>query len=218
MLGRLGRHVEHDPRSKAFSLTHPPIIQPATWTRFGDIFNQGNIGSCTGNAMAGCLNTSPFFKLGGARILLQEREAVALYSIATQLDQIRGHYPPDDTGSSGLAVAKAAMKLGYIKAYHHAFGLQAVLAALGHGPGILGIPWYEGFDNPIGPHGELRISGAVRGGHEVQLSEINVSKRMVRGPNSWGNTWADKGYFTMSFDTLGALLSQDGDFVVPVPA
>ncbi len=112
--------------------------------------------------------------------------------------------------------SKAAHRRGWLRAYHHAFTLRAALASLGHGPGLLGIPWYESFDAPIGPRAELRIAGGVRGGHEVEVSEIDVAARMIRGWNSWGPEWGDRGQWSMSFDTLERLLAEEGDYVVPV--
>jgi hypothetical protein len=44
---------------------------------------------------------------------LTESDAVALYKSATKWTNIR-HVPPSDTGSSGLGVAKAAVKAKYI--------------------------------------------------------------------------------------------------------
>jgi len=208
--GRLGRHVEHDPASKAFATTHAtaPLVS-ALHARTVLPFDQGELGSCTGNAMAGLLSTAPF------SLELTEDDAVTLYKAATKLDKIPGHYPPDDTGSSGLAVAKAAHNRGWLRAYHHAFTLHAALASLGRVPTIAGINWYEGFDRP-GSHGELLIAGSVRGGHEVELLGIDVEAQTVRGCNSWGPDWADHGYFTMSFATLDRLLSELGDVIVPV--
>ncbi len=105
---RLGRHIEHDERSKNFAvarLTTAP--KSATFKRNCPAFDQGNLGSCTGNAMAGVLMTDPFWKAGR---LLTESDAVRLYSEATHLDKIRGSYPPEDTGSSGLNFLSQAKK------------------------------------------------------------------------------------------------------------
>lgn len=210
---RLGRHVEHHPESRGFATIAPhSAIRTVKHVRHCPPYQQGDVGSCTGNAMAGALMTGPLFVAGRQ---LTERDAVRLYERATHLDNISGSYPPDDTGSSGIAVAKAAMQEKLITSYHHAFSLNDALAALTEGPVIVGTDWFDGFDTPVGPNAELVVSGPVRGGHEYVLDALNLEERWVHMTQSWGPTWGLHGGAILSFDTLATLLARDGDVVVP---
>src|SRR5665213_2084144 len=110
---RLGRHVERDARSRNSPAASAPISD-VKHLRHGKPFDQGDLGSCTGNAMAGAMMTAPYYHASRTMV---EANAVLLYEQATHLDRVPGSYPPDDTGSTGLAVAKAAKRDGYISAY-----------------------------------------------------------------------------------------------------
>jgi hypothetical protein len=204
---RLGRHVRHDPRSWSFQAPRADKVVTTLHERHCAPFDQGDVGSCTGNAEAGLLMTDPLYRKG--RVLTEE-DAVKLYSQATHLDRVRGIFPPDDTGSSGLAVMKAARQLGYVTRYEHAFGLQPALEALVLAPVITGVNWYEGFDRPDGS-GTVSISGEVRGGHEFEVVGVDAEHRTVRACNSWGTAWGDRGYFQFSWDTWDRLLHEQGD-------
>jgi hypothetical protein len=215
---RLGRHVEHDPRSREFAVG---ISVPTTklksvhHRRYGGIFNQGNVGSCTGNAMAGALNTAPLHKPKTPD--LKEADAVALYSLATRLDSISGTYPPQDTGSSGLAVAKAAKQEGHITAYHHAFSIEEALSALQSKPVITGTEWFDGFDHPDA-NGLVVIAGEVRGGHEYVAVGFELAgtldESLVIFDNSWGTAWGKTGKFSYTVATWRQLLANQGDVTI----
>jgi hypothetical protein len=158
--------------------------------------------------------TEPIFR-PGARVL-GDADAMLLYEEATRLDRIPGQYPPDDTGSSGLAAAKAAKRAGYFAGYSHAFSAAAALDALAHvGPIMLGIKWWTGDDNPRGALALLEGGGVVRGGHEIEATEIDVIRKIIRGPNSWGPAWGAEGWWAMTFDELARRLRDQGDCVIP---
>jgi hypothetical protein len=207
---RLGRHVSHDPRSWNFPAPMAPEIVSVRHKRLVPIFNQGAIGSCTGNAAAGCVSTAPFKRK------CKESDAVDIYKAATKLDTIPGSYPPDDTGSSGLAVMKAMKAKGWISSYSHAFGLDNALRALVLRPGITGISWRTGCDTPDA-QGVVRYTGFIRGGHEIELVGLDVNKKLVWFANSWGSKWGNKGYFAMSFEDYGQALADHGDATFAMP-
>lgn len=204
---RLGRHVAHDPRSKDFP-AETTALKSVDWPRHVPIFDQGQLGSCTGNAAAGCMSTGPFAHR------LTEADAVSIYSQATHIDRIRGVYPPTDTGSSGLAVMKACMKRGWISGYKHAFGIDHALGALMLGPGVTGISWLSGCDSPDS-EGIVRYRGSVRGGHEVELCGYDASKGLVKLANSWGPHWGKGGFFFMSAEDYAVALKNSGDATFP---
>jgi hypothetical protein len=209
---RLGRHQEHDERSRAFAVTRRgPYIASRHWSRHVGIYDQGDTGSCTGNAMAGALSCGPF------RHRFTEPTARRIYSAATVIDEFDGQWPPDDTGSSGLAVCKVARSKGYISSYRHCFSLDDVLAALQNGPVITGVNWYDSFDQPASDGlCPLTPNAYVRGGHEVCLTGLDVASRTIRFANSWSASWSVKGYGVWSYDTFARLLAEDGDATVPV--
>lgn len=210
---RLGRHVEHDPRSRSYAVQAASLgtLTSVRHRRLVPIYDQGNLGSCTGQACAGALSTAPF----GHRY--REASAVRFYSQATKLDDDPATYPPTDTGSTGLAVAKVALARKLCSSYQHAFSLEAALTALQTGSVMLGLAWKTGCDTPDSS-GLIRWTGSVRGGHEIELDENDVEGRRVGFPNSWGKGWGVNGRAYMSWDDLAAALADSGDITVLVPS
>lgn len=222
---RLGRHVEHDPRSKGYAFRAPAkVFQSMTHMVRIPVLDQGSLGSCTGCAAEACCGSLPFWDAIPNTVAAKPSQnavkalaqAVALYSRATSLDSFYGEYPPEDTGSSGLAVAKAAQQAGLISGYLHTFTLEDALVALGNTPVIVGVNWYSGFDRPA-KDGRVSVTGSVRGGHEFLLYGIDAEKKIVKARNSWGPKWGVNGTFYFSFDDLGRLLDEQGDCTIFVP-
>lgn len=214
--GRLGRVVEHDPRSRQYRFDTSGIeIKSVQHERRIPVLDQGNIGSCVGNAVVGTLGTDPFYETVKTSPLNQTL-ATSIYSAATNLDEFPGAWPPHDTGTSGLAGAKAAHKAGFISGYTHTFSFDDALKALTKTPVMTGVNWYEGFDYPT-PGGMVTIDGNVLGGHEFVLDEINVETKMLGATNSWGPEWGNRGRFYIKFEDFERLLSEQGDVTVLVP-
>ena len=183
----LGRHVNWDPKSLQFRVQPMParVLVSVRHRRILGILNQGSLGSCTGNAAVGALGTSPVFEgLMPDHPVLNQNLAVNIYSKATVIDPFGGTYPPTDTGSDGLSVAKVCQKMGLISGYLHATSLQGMQTALQDTPVIIGIIWYEGFDN-TDANGLVKISGqaavATRLRSSVSTSRTSFSRLSTPG-------------------------------------
>jgi len=207
----LGRVPERDPRSLNFAAPATTPVTSKRWRRYGTVLDQGDLGSCTGNAGEGCLNHAPFHVVGTT--CAKEPDAVSLYSAATAADAYPGQYPPEDTGSSGLAVAKVLKAWGRITGYTHAFDLDHILSALMSGPLIVGTDWLNNMFYPD-PNGLVQPTGSVAGGHEYVLNGADVTSKMLRFQNSWGTGWGVNGHFFMTFDGFSSLLADDGDAIL----
>jgi hypothetical protein len=209
---RLGRHVVHDERSRDYPAAKADSIASVTHKGVGVPLNQGQISSCTANALCGALNSEPNHAAG---TVYGEKQAVRLYTAETTLEG--KPYPTNDPGGSGLMVCKAAKQMGWIHCYRHAFGIQHALEALVLRPVITGVIWYSSFDRPDPKTGLVEITPGSkhRGGHEVFADQIDADNRLVYLWNSWGPTWGLGGRFCWTFETWERLLSIKGDVTVP---
>src|SRR5438477_12792248 len=101
----LGRHLELDARSLRYMVQEAVIIQPHEWLPTIPTIDQGNLGSCTGNAGTYALSALygadlSAVKLGNAQVGwlvlspddagLDERFAIELYHGATVYDGFPG--------------------------------------------------------------------------------------------------------------------------------
>lgn len=225
----LGRHVHHDERSKAYRIPkRGSVNQSRKWPRVAPVLDQTSYGACVGFGWAGVLGTEPYWSTLHAAfpsLTITADEALMIYSLATQLDPFPGAftYPPpggQDTGSDGLSGAKALMPdhLGLIVGYQHALSLDDVITALQIGPVVTGVNWYSSFDVPSSTGlVTLTPSGSIRGGHEFEISEVDLPNRMLGAWQSWGPKWGLGGQFYFSFDDYTRLLAEDGDATQPVP-
>lgn len=261
---RLKRHVHHDSESRRYPFdTAGLTLKSVKHTRRIPVLDQGQLGSCTGNAGIGCLGTDPYYdtvalphvitttgkltaadaeeikrrfldKVPDARArgmvvlpegarytarvpyTFDESGAVQLYSDATKADDYPGQYPPTDTGSDGLTIAKVLTAAGEISGYQHTFTLDDALLALTATPFITGVTWYQDMFQPD-PDGRVHPTGAVAGGHEFVADEIDATNERVWFTNSWSTDWGLAGRFYLSFGDYGKLLAQQGDVTIFTP-
>lgn len=212
---RLKRHIYHDERSKNFTFdTSGLTIIDVEHKRLCPIFNQGQIGSCTGNAGVGAINTEPFLQ-NTTVYTADENGALKLYKEAEIIDGGVG-YPPEDAGSYGLSIAKALANSKMISGYQHTFTLNDALKALSVYPIITGINWYTGMYTPD-PDGRVKISGVVEGGHEIEGYKVDTKNGRIWFHNSWGTSWGVNGDFYLTWADYNTLLSQSGDVTVLIP-
>lgn len=225
---RLGRHVEHDNRSKSFAFIgrqSKPEKVTTHWTSDAPPLDQGNIGSCTGTSMCQWLNTD--FALGALIAadkvepgnFFDQKDAIEIYSKATRLDTLPGVYNPDDPGSTGNAACKAAKEFGYIDGYSWLFSFGSVQAAIEKTPLLVGTVWTEKMSEPrnglldVGPI----VQSKVMGGHEYLMTGIDWENEVFEFRQSWGEWEGAKpgGYFAITFWDFVKLLDQDADISVP---
>jgi hypothetical protein len=207
-LGRAG--VNHDPRSRAFAFAPPePLpLRDVAWKRRVPIYDQGNLGSCTANALCGALSTLP-----QKHHFRSQRNIVKVYSEATRIDPWPGAWEPDDTGSDGLSVAKVALRRGWINRYEHVFSFTDFMQAMMRCSPIVGTVWKSSMFRTEAD-GRLRVTGSDVGGHEYQPYGVDVTERRIWCYNSWSESWGAKGRFYLSWDDFADLLADDGDCTV----
>ena len=215
---RLGRHIRHDPRSLRFLVPATDTPQSASWDRRIPILDQGNLGSCTGNALTGTLGTSPNYEALPPEIqaALNETFAVQAYSEGTAADDYPGQYPPDDTGCDGLTLAMIAKNHGWSPGNTHITSLAAAHNAIKTGPFMTGVNWMSGMDNPTS-EGVVHATGRIRGGHEPMVCGYDAPKGLWKLANSWGTSWGKDGYFFLPDEDYDKLLKAQGDATVVLP-
>jgi len=210
-------------------------IQSVQWERQAAHFDQGDLGSCTGNAAAGLIVTNAKGYTGVTQVFITAEQAdktkgvfnagtytvdedfaVLCYELNTRFDTFPGTYKPDDTGSSGLAAAKTLQALGLADVYTHGFSISALDSALQNGPVMAGTDWLNSMFEP-GNDGLLKVSksSGVAGGHEYVISGLDVENGLYTIDKSWGDGWGKNGQAFITKADMQWLLSQDGDVTVP---
>lgn len=189
------------------------------------VYDQGNLGSCTANAIAGAIEYDQIVQGASestpSRLFIYYNERAIEHSINT------------DSGAMIKDGVKSAAKLGvcaesewpyiiseftvkptqtcYIDALTHkidtysrvARSLTQMKSCLMQRPIIFGFTVYESFESQqVASTGVVPIpkhGEVVLGGHAVLAVGYDDSKQVFICRNSWSDSWGDKGYFYMPY-------------------
>lgn len=219
-----------DHRDYYYTSSKPVVTPPHKDLRpaLPPCYDQGDLGSCTGNAIAGilhyneiCQKKAPY--LTPSRLFIYYNERVIDGTITEDAGSTLRHgiqavsrwgycaendWPydiarfADVPSDSAYGAAKKEIIKEYMRVNQNLNDLRAVIAS-GH-PVTMGFSVYESFESR-----EVRDTGIVPmpgldeqdiGGHAVLLVGYDdpSSRFIVR--NSWGSDWGDNGYFTIPYE------------------
>jgi hypothetical protein len=217
MNGGLGRRAHRDPRDHNYWLLDamPRVLQRPSvkyWPFMRDPLDQGQTGTCVGHGWKGWMLAAPVTRTTPDA----EPTAMTIYREATTLDEWADNDGDLQAGTSVRAGAKALLARGHIREYRWCWDLKtAVDFLLTGGPVVIGVNFYEGmFD--LDANGFMGVGGNFVGGHCMLLLGANEPRRVVRGLNSWGKGWGQKGRFWMTFSDLERLISENGEVCAAV--
>lgn len=213
----------------------PKAVAPAKLPKTVDlrakcspVEDQGELGSCTGNAIAGAIELlqikakKPVTDISRLFIYYCEREYLG------EIDQDNGAYIRDGikairvtgaanetiwpynirrfaTRPSDAAYADAAGRK--FSSYQRITSLPRMLQCLAEGfPFVFGFSVYSDFmSDRVAKTGTVNMpkpGESLEGGHAVlAVGYSQISRRFIVR-NSWGTSWGRKGYFSLPFDYL----------------
>ena len=199
------------------------------------IENQGSLGSCTGQAIAGAielLNKRNRKPTDVSRLFIYYYERLLLGTVnydsgAYIRDGIKAtnHYGaslesywPYDIRKfkqEPISEAKTDALQRKVTRYERVNDFNGCIDALSNGyPVVMGFRVYDSFmSKNVSKTGIMPYPNTKRerllGGHAVLLVGYNKSKKVFIARNSWGTNWGDKGYFYMPFDIVKPNMSSD---------
>ena len=236
-------HWTRDKIDKRDYLYAPTVVKTSNYVDLrpycSPIEDQGRLGSCTGNAIAGAIEllmkrNNKFADISRLFIYYYERllENTVNYDSGAYIrDGIKACYTygaatenlwPYDISKfrnrpSIDAVNDASRRK--VKLYERVADFNGVINAIDNGyPGTIGFDVYSSFDSPtvartgIMPYPNLRKE-TLLGGHAVLIVGYNKNNDTFIVRNSWGKYWGDNGYFYMPFQVIKNN-TMSGDFWV----
>jgi C1A family cysteine protease len=221
-----------DQRDLLYSTVRPaPIALPPHMDLrpiCSSIEDQGNLGSCTGNALAGAIeflerkdnvrfvDVSRLFIYYNERAIEGTIKSDAGAMIRDGIKTLKNQGVCSEK-SWPYIISKFAVKptapcykealKRQIASYHRILTLDEMRACLADGfPFIFGFTVYESFESP-----EVTKTGIAQmpqpderslGGHAVLAVGYDDTQKRFIVRNSWGTGWGQKGYFTIPYEYL----------------
>ena len=236
-------HWTRDKVDKRDYLYAPTIAKISTYVDLrpycSSIEDQGRLGSCTGNAIAGAIEllmkrNNKFADISRLFIYYYERllENTVNYDSGAYIrDGIKACYtygaatenlwPYDISKFRNRPNIDAVndAKKRKVKLYERVTDFNGVINAIDNGyPVTIGFDVYSSFDSPtvartgIMPYPNLKKEKLL-GGHAVLIVGYNKNNDTFIVRNSWGKYWGDNGYFYMPFQVIKNN-TMSGDFWV----
>jgi C1A family cysteine protease len=188
--------------------------------------NQGQLGSCTANALAGALE---FLEIKGGKSLVDLSRLFIYYNeraiehnvssdsgamirdgiktLAAQgvCPEKNWPYVPSAFTKKPPSTCYTAAKKHTISTYHRLSSLADMRACLAERyPFVFGFSVYESFESAsVARTGVVNMPKRTErqlGGHAVCAVGYDDAAKRVIVRNSWGPGWGQKGYFTMPYD------------------
>ena len=236
-------HWVRDKVDKRDYLYAPTIAKISTYVDLrpycSSIEDQGRLGSCTGNAIAGAIEllmkrNNNFTDISRLFIYYYERllENTVNYDSGAYIrDGIKACYTygaatenlwPYDISKFRNRPSIDAVndaKKRKVKLYERVSDFNGVINAIDNGyPVTIGFDVYSSFDSPtvartgIMPYPNTKKEKLL-GGHAVLIVGYNKNNDTFIVRNSWGKYWGDNGYFYMPFQVIKNN-TMSGDFWV----
>ena len=223
-----------DQRDFLYSAIRPKLTLPASVDlRAGCsvIEDQGQLGSCTANALAGGLefldrkadgvytDVSRLFIYYNERLLegtassdsgAMLRDGIKTLAKAGACFEKTWPYDIAKFTRKPSASCYTEGKKHCITSYHRITTLNDMLVCLSEGfPFVFGFTVYESFEGAaVANTGVVKMPGKSEktlGGHAVLAVGYDQKAKRFLVRNSWGAAWGQKGYFTMPFEYLTTL-------------
>ena len=221
-----------DDRDKLYAaIAAPPKVLPSKVDlRAGcsPVEDQGQLGSCTGNALVGNLEFLEIKAGNGvtdlSRLFIYYNERAMEGTInsdagAAIRDGVKSLVKqgvctekkwPYNIAKFTQTPSKACYKEAknhQVTSYHRILSLQEMKQCLAEGyPFVFGFTVYTAFESAsVAKTGTLNLpkpNETVLGGHAVVAVGYDESAKRMLVRNSWGADWGIKGYFTMPYDYI----------------